>query len=252
MQATLKELPDQKRKDIEKTIFEDLFVRLDDARNDYCHFLSNNYRMHRDICRLVSEAFYSGKLDTPELVDRGHGLDFEHSCYWYSTELLNEKFEENRGVGRYYNPENIKQVLSLLKNIENQCSNLNLSKSVGIITPYREEVTELRRMVAPNDKQRWKKLSIKVATVHSFQGSDQDIILFDTVRSNPGKKLGFISDVHQLNVALSRAKEMLFIVGDADCAYSGRSAYDNPYPQVINIIRQNGDDYGWVRLEDKN
>ena len=127
-----------------------------------------------------------------------------------------------------------------------------MSKTVGVITPYREEVSELRKKVAPNDKKRWRGLSIKIATVHLFQGSDQDIILFDTVRSNPGKKLGFISDVHQLNVALSRAKEMLFIVGDADCAYSGSSTYENPYPQVINIIRQNRECYGWERLEDEN
>lgn len=248
MQEILKKMPDQNRKDIEKTLFEDLFIRLQEKRNSYCHFLSNNYRMHPDICMLVSEVFYDHKLSTPGIVDRPHNLDYDFSCYWYTTEALQNRAEKAKGNGRYYNPENIDQILSLLEKIEHQCQNKDLIKTVGVITPYREEGFELRQKIKPNDKTRWEKLSIEIATVHKFQGSDEDIIIFDTVRSNPGKKLGFISDAHQLNVALSRAKEMLFIVGDADCAYSGKSTYENPYTKVIDVMRKNRDRYGWVRL----
>jgi superfamily I DNA and/or RNA helicase len=71
-----------------------------------------------------------------------------------------------------------------------------------------------------------------------FKGGECDIIIYDLVRSNPNKKLGFTSDDRRLNVALSRAKQLLIIVGNDNMAYQGKTPnhISNPFKPLIEYI----------------
>jgi superfamily I DNA and/or RNA helicase len=117
--------------------------------------------------------------------------------------------------------------------------------SIGIITPYSEQLNELNREFfqlgfirkkpsssedsrnnqQPEQKRKYckyQKLSIELNTVDGFQGKEKDLIIMTTVRANEEKKIGFLSDIRRLNVAITRAKYGLFIVGNAETLSSNR------------------------------
>lgn len=114
--------------------------------------------------------------------------------------------------------------------------------SIGIITPYSEQLAELEREFfqqglirrkGASDRggddngprrrfTKYQKLSIELNTIDGFQGKEKDIIILSTVRANEEKKIGFLSDIRRLNVAITRAKYGMFIVGNADTLYTNR------------------------------
>ena len=243
------------RDNIKKTIFEDLYERLYESRKDFCHFLEFNYRMHPSIGELISQLFYKNQLKTPTQLkeSKKHDLKYESEVIWLSTENMANKNEKKVGTS-FINKCNIKAIIDELILINEQYKKKNfLNKTVGIISPYKSQIKHLNNQVKPYDE-KWSHLTIDIATVDSFQGSDRDIIIFDTVRSNVQKKLGFITDIKRLNVALSRAKELLIIIGDADCIYQGgfTSQEENPYKILINSIRSNSKKYSFKKLENRN
>ena len=86
-------------------------------------------------------------------------------------------------------------------------------------------------------------MSIDIATVDSFQGRECDVVIYSTVRSNAARKIGFLRDYRRLNVALSRARDLLIIVGDdfmMENAVLGTAS--NPFSGVLNHIRTNPDE----------
>ena len=97
----------------------------------------------------------------------------------------------------------------------------------------------------------WKNLHIIIHTVDAFQGGECDIIIYDLVRSNQNKELGFTSDYRRLNVALSRTKQLLIIVGNDNMAYKGRTPRNvsNPFEPLIEYI--DSSDF-CLRLESSN
>ncbi len=238
---------------LKTTFFEELYERLKQLRPEYCHTLTNNYRMHASICQLISRLFYDEKLETPEVLQRKHGLGFQKAWYWLDTSSLSSHFEKSAGAGRYYNPCHIQYIESLLDDLEMRCKKTSQEKTVAVIAPYRESIQRLKRQIKVNDE-KWGKLHIEIATVDSFQGRDRDIVILDSVRSNQKKNIGFVADAARLNVALSRAKELQFVIGDAETLFEGRVPKDatNPYPPLIEYIRKNKESFSWVELkEDK-
>ena len=87
-------------------------------------------------------------------------------------------------------------------------------------------------------------MSIEINTVDAFQGRETDIVFYSVVRSNDDGKLGFLKDVRRLNVAFSRARELLVVVGDHQCAQRrlAISGKENPFVGIIKFIRDNSDD----------
>ena len=106
-------------------------------------------------------------------------------------------------------------------------------------------VTRLRcnnslRAINPDDRSLWRNLQIDIATVDSFQGRECDVVVYSTVRSNPERGIGFLKDYRRINVALSRARELLVIVGDHFMMQSATIGPEsNPFASVIDYIRSN-------------
>ena len=197
------------------------------------HFLNTNYRSHRDICRLYSESFYDGKLQTSKTLKREHNLEFYNSSVIIlSTSKLKDKnAKQKTGEYGWYNLKHIQIIKQELEKIFKELQENHLQKSIGIISPYRLQVNKLREALK-NFKDK-----IDIGTVDSFQGSDRDIIIYDSVRSgNKNENITFISDEKRLNVSLSRAKELLIVVGDMDFLYTAETESNNPFKDILEKI----------------
>ncbi|EKD08619.1 serine/threonine-protein kinase [Limnospira platensis] len=227
---------------LETSLFEYLYDKLP-AHNKIT--LNNQYRMHPNIGNLVSALFYDNQVasESVNIPEKQHSLTiFEQSVYWISTsdEPETEKKERQNGKSRS-NPYEAKVIKEVLSKIQENCELNNLHKEVGVIAAYRSQISILESAIAPNDQQFWQNLHIIIHTVDAFQGGECDIIIYDLVRSNRDNKLGFTSDDRRLNVALSRAKQLLIIVGDDNMAYQGRTPRNitNPFKPLIEYIDSN-------------
>ena len=164
---------------------------------------------------------------------------FDKNIYWVSTsDVPSEKSKEKNSGKSYSNRYEADIIKAILDKIQQDYELSNLSKSVGVIAGYGSQISVLEAAIAPKDKNFWKNLDIEIHTVDAFQGGECDIIKYDLVRSNRQKKLGFTSDYRRLNVALSRAKQLLIIVGNDVMAYEGRTpkGVNNPFQPLIEYI----------------
>jgi superfamily I DNA and/or RNA helicase len=223
------------KKVLETSLFEYLYEQL--PKNNKIT-LSNQYRMHPDIGDLVSYLFYDGQVAS-ELVniqEKAHQLTiFDKNIYWISTsDVPEEKSKEKENRKSRSNPYEAKIIRGILNKIQQDFELNDMQKEVGIISAYRSQISVLESAIAPNDKELWKNLHIIIHTVDAFQGGECDIIIYDLVRSNREKRLGFTADDRRLNVALSRAKQLLIIVGNDNMAYQGKTP--NKYLCKINNI----------------
>lgn len=100
------------------------------------------------------------------------------------------------------------------------------------------------RLYESKYKDKLHNMKIEINTVDAFQGRETDIVFYSVVRSNENGNLGFLKDVRRLNVAFSRAKELLVVVGDHQCAQRriDLNGQENPFLKIIKFIRNNSDD----------
>lgn len=234
---------DFSKKILEMSLFEYLYEKLPDNNKIT---LNNQYRMHPDIGNLVSNIFYDNQVVSSlvDIQDKQHNLTiFEKNVYWLSTSDAKQKFQEKRNGNSRNNKGEAELINKVLQKIEKDCESNSLHKEVGVISAYRSQINILEDHIKPNNKELWKNSSIIIHTVDAFQGRECDIIIYDLVRSNPQKELGFTSDDRRLNVALSRAKQLLIIVGDDNMAYQGKTPKNisNPFQPLIEYIDENND-----------
>ena len=108
----------------------------------------------------------------------------------------------------------------------------------------------LLRQQIGRDLSRWPHLDIEINTVDAYQGQERDYIIYSVVRSNTERKIGFLQDERRLNVALSRAREFLVIVGDTETAeFAMTGNRDNPFFRVIKHIRSNPSECAMKEIE---
>ena len=106
---------------------------------------------------------------------------------------------------------------------------------VGVISGYSAQVELLTTRIDPDNGTRWRNLTIEIATVDSFQGRECDVVIYSTVRSNRNRQIGFLKDYRRINVALSRARYKLIIVGDNDMMeYATMGGEENPFAAVLS------------------
>ncbi len=238
------------RESLAESLFGMLVTQAQDAQLPVVQMLTVQHRMHPAIGRLISNVFYEGKLEhSVNEADRDHGLDWlPKAVTWFSTTRLPQHGEMRQGSS-FYNRSEVKGIEQLLRRMENSYRVLGGTREVAIITPYNAQISELEASIQPSGPD-WQALKIEIAAIDAFQGRDRDIVLYSTVRSNKNAQFGFLRDRRRLNVALSRARQLLILVGDVWTLENGRAGADaNPYQDLVKYIRENPQDCALEDLE---
>ena len=178
--------------------------------------LTVQYRMNEQIMRFSSNWFYDGRVESaPEVKYRGI-LDYDNPITWIDTSDTDAKEEfVGESFGRI-NKIEAELTLEALKNYFTKIGRQRIADEhidVGVISPYRAQVQLLRRMVRKAEFFKPYRGCITVNTVDGFQGQERDIIVISLVRSNDDGQIGFLSDLRRMNVAITRARMKLIIVG---------------------------------------
>lgn len=180
--------------------------------------LTVQYRMNEAIMRFSSDWFYGGRLQAAEEVKCRGILDFDSPVEWLDTSEMdfNEKYVSATG-GRV-NPDEGEFMLDSLeayiKRIgEKRVEDENLD--FAVISPYKAQVSWLRRNAKKRNVLRRLKGKIAINTIDGFQGQERDVVFISLVRSNDDGKIGFLSDLRRMNVAMTRARMKLVIIGSA-------------------------------------
>jgi superfamily I DNA and/or RNA helicase len=217
-----------------------LFSRLRAGLRPECkQTLTHQHRMVDGIGSLISECFYDGAIQNtavpvPEWVEMT-GLFQEQPVCWYSTELRPNRHESQQDRS-YRNNCEVQQMKALLGNLDLVLSAQNCDEKIKVLllAPYSAQVNAIRQslqsIVLPSGN-----LSLEVNTVDAAQGREADVLLFSTTRSNSAGQIGFLKELSRANVALSRARYLLAIVGDA----SFLSLVESPFKRVLSHIRAN-------------
>ena len=210
---TVKSLPALKG-GLGKTLMECIVERLPEAVT----LLGVQYRMNEEIMRFSSDWFYGGKVQTaPQIKYRGI-LDYDLPMVWVDTSDLDihEEF-----VGKSFGRINKIEAELTLNELKKYFTKIGKTRileeriDVGIISPYRAQVQYLRRLIKKNEFYKPYRHLISVNTVDGFQGQERDIIVISLVRSNDEGQIGFLRDLRRMNVAITRARMKLIILGDA-------------------------------------
>ncbi|MEU1548950.1 AAA domain-containing protein [Nocardia sp. NPDC005745] len=205
--------------------------------------LRDQYRMIRPIGDMVSTCFYGGELSSP----RTEGLPgydmLGKPVLWLDTSRLGNERREDRGPGgiSYANRAEARIVFQRLETLDNAIEKGVVRPAGGaggaleilLIAPYRRQVAEMQRRLSSS---RFNRLKIDVLSVDAVQGRQCDVAIFSVTRSNAQLKTGFLRTEHwrRINVAVSRARFGLTIVGDAEFCRSADGA-------LQDIVRYIGD-----------
>ncbi len=181
--------------------------------------LNVQYRMNEAIARFSSEMFYGGRLESaPGVKSRGI-LDYDTPVSWIDSSAVDSKEEF---VGDTYGRINRAEAALTLDTLKKYIAGIGKERlldentDIGVISPYKAQVQLLRRMFGRDAFLRPFRNSITVNTVDGFQGQERDIIIISLVRANEDGSIGFLSDIRRMNVAITRARMKLFILGNAE------------------------------------
>ena len=229
---------------LDTSLFQSLIEQAEESTQEYIASLRTQYRMQPAIGSLVSAVFYKGKLENGNLPpSRWRAFDWMPApVTWLSTSSLPNRAESRSGES-FANAAEADTVLQLLDKMEAKCRERRRRPTVGVITGYSAQVERLITQIDPTDRSKWRNLEIEIATVDSFQGRECDVVVYSTVRSNRNSTIGFLKDYRRINVALSRARDLLVIVGDdfmMENATMGPNL--NPFASVLNHIRSHPDE----------
>ena len=198
--------------------------------------LKVQYRMHEDIMRFSSNWFYDGELEAaPEIRHRGI-LDWDTPVTWIDTSDMDFKEEF---VGETFGRINKEEAHLLLKELEAYILRIGGSRILeeridfGLISPYKAQVQYLRGKIKGSATLRPYRSLITVNTVDGFQGQERDVIFISLVRANEEGQIGFLNDLRRMNVAITRARMKLVILGEA--ATLGHHAF---YKQLLEYVKK--------------
>ena len=187
--------------------------------------LKIQYRMNDDIMRFSSNYFYNGEVESAPEVKYRSILDLDTPMTWIDTSQLDLPADSDvtfkeQFVGESFgriNKAEAEVTLLALQHYFNQIGKQRLLDEhidVGIISPYRAQVQYLRRLLMKREFFKPFRRLISVNTVDGFQGQERDIIVISLVRSNDDGQIGFLRDLRRMNVAITRARMKLIILGD--------------------------------------
>ncbi len=232
------------RKGLGRTLFERL---AEEAQGDLLRLLTVQYRMHETIMSFPSQSMYDGKLLASPAVQHHQLTDFPE----VSEDPLRPGpliFLDTAGKGWEEKREsddpstsNPQQAERTVAEVQRLLGRGVPPSDVAIITPYNAQVRLLRELLSREISN-----GLEVGSVDGFQGREKEAILIDLVRSNDDGEIGFLKDTRRMNVALTRAKRFLLVLGDsatlglhpyytaflesAENSQSWRSAWDDDAP----------------------
>lgn len=202
-----------------------LMERIVENKPEVVTLLKVQYRMNEQIMRFSSNWFYKGEVESaPQIKYRGI-LDYDYPIMWLDTSevevgddepTFNEQF-----VGESFGRINKGEAELTLKSLEQYFTKIGKQRildekiDVGVISPYRAQVQYLRRLIKKGEFFKPYRHLITVNTVDGFQGQERDVILISMVRANDNGEIGFLKDLRRMNVAITRARMKLIILGNA-------------------------------------
>lgn len=187
------------------TLFEKLIKKFPESSV----LLDTQYRMNEKIMDFSNQELYDSKLKADISVKDKVLFEDDKPVLFIDTagcgfnESINEKSRS------FYNTDEINIIINHLNMYMPQ---INENVTIGIISPYKEQVLEIEKSI---DKTIYTNANISIDTVDGFQGQEKDIIYISLVRSNENNEIGFLSDIRRMNVAMTRAKKKLIIIGDS-------------------------------------
>lgn len=194
-----------------------LMERIVRQKPDVVTLLKTQYRMNEQIMRFSSDWFYGGMVEAaPQIRFRGI-LDFDNPMAWIDTADVEGKEEF---VGESFGRINRAEAQLTLDTLQEYFTKIGKQRilderiDVGVISPYRAQVQLLRRLIKKKEFFKPYRGLISVNTVDGFQGQERDIIVISLVRANADGQIGFLSDLRRMNVAITRARMKLIILGD--------------------------------------
>lgn len=202
------------RKGLNQTLME----KIVDRKPTAVSLLKVQYRMHQDIMRFSSEWFYNGELEAASEVRHRGILDFDTPMTWIDTSEM--EFREEF-VGETFGRINKQEANLLLQELESYILRIGKQRILderidfGLISPYKAQVQYLRSKIKSSGFFRPLRSLITVNTVDGFQGQERDVIFISLVRANEDGQIGFLNDLRRMNVAITRARMKLVILGEA-------------------------------------
>ena len=214
------------RQGLEQTLMEKFLAR---SSEESRAMLEVQYRSHRDIMAFSSGWFYQGKLQPWEGVaeallpapqeDATRPLVFIDTAGTGFEEVFHP---ESTGLS---NPGELDLLRRHLRSWLEQQGEISRPLQIAVISPYREQAERLKSALARMEKPFSGRVKIRCGTVDGFQGQEADLVYISLVRSNERSEIGFLRDIRRMNVAITRAKKRLVLIGDS-ATLAGFGFYD--------------------------
>lgn len=185
--------------------------------------LEEQYRMHETIMGYSAKVFYENKLKAHQSVAQQLLFDADVPLSFIDTAGCG--FEEKLDGTSTSNPE---EAAFLIKHLTQLAISLGVQykakdfPSIAVISPYKQQVITLKELLEHAPELQPYRDKIAVNTIDSFQGQERDVVYISLTRSNTDNKIGFLSDIRRMNVAMTRARKKLIVIGDS----STLSAFD--------------------------
>ncbi|KAJ4799742.1 P-loop containing nucleoside triphosphate hydrolases superfamily protein [Rhynchospora pubera] len=179
--------------------------------------LNMQYRMHPSISLFPNAKFYNKQIqDAPSVLRRAYARRYLSGDMFGPYSFVNvetgKEDSDNSGHSKM-NMVEVAVIVQILKDLSEVCNRMHKAVSVGVICPYNAQVLAIQEKLGYVNISF--QVDVKVNSVDGFQGSEEDIIILSTVRSNNHGSVGFLSDHKRTNVALTRARYCLWIIGNA-------------------------------------
>lgn len=226
--------PEAARQGLDRTLMQ----RVANAHPRCVSLLTVQYRMNEDIMQFSSDWFYRGLLTAAPEVAHRQVSPIDTPLMWLDTSQCRFGERESRSLSRS-NSEEARLLVHTLRDYVEMIGMERIQNErvdFGIISPYRAQVRLIRRLLKWQKFFRSLRRQISVNSVDGFQGQERDVIIISMVRDNGSGSIGFLRDLRRMNVAITRARMKLIIVGNSETL--GRHPF---YARLIEYVRDRGD-----------
>uniref|UniRef100_A0ACD5V4N6 Uncharacterized protein n=1 Tax=Avena sativa TaxID=4498 RepID=A0ACD5V4N6_AVESA len=203
------------------------------------HLLNVQYRMHPKISKFPVVTFYEGKISNgPNVTTKSYEKNYLASKVFGSYSFINVEggHETTEKHGRSLkNTIEAAAVSRIVQRLFKESVSTGIKISVGVVSPYNAQVRAINEKLGKSYNMH-DGFSVKVKSVDGFQGAEEDIIIISTVRSNKAGSVGFLTNMQRTNVALTRAKHCLWIVGNGMTLSNSKSVWQ----KIVDDARDRG------------